>query len=198
MMNPKRPHVVALCGSLRTGSYTRIALGHVLDAAEAAGATTDLVELHTLDLPVFDADSQDAGDAAELHQRVGAAEAIVLGTPVYHGSYSSPLKTAIDYCGFDEFEGKTVGLLAVSGGTSSYPGALTHLRMVAQSLHAWVLPQQVGIGAAGEVFDEDGEFYDNDADIARRTTTLGREAVKYARIVPQEPSTHSMTVSGDD
>lgn len=198
MKDSKRPHVIALCGSLRAGSYTRIALRHVLDAAEAAGATTDLVELHTFDLPVFDADSRDAGDAEELRKRVDAAESIILGTPVYHGSYSSPLKTAIDYCGFDEFEEKTVGLLAVSGGTSSYPGALTHLRMVAQSLHAWVLPQQVGIGAAGEVFDENGEFHDGYADIARRTTTLGREAVKYARIVPGETSPQSVTVSEDD
>ncbi|WP_423746539.1 NADPH-dependent FMN reductase [Haladaptatus sp. SPP-AMP-3] len=197
-MTGSKPHVVALCGSLRSGSHTRTALQHVLDAATAAGATTDLVDLHTLDLSVFDAGSQDAGDAAELRRRVGAAEAIALGTPVYHGSYSSPLKTAIDYCGFDEFEGKTVGLLAVSGGASSYPGALSHLRMVAQSLHAWVLPHQVGIGAAGEVFDETGEFHDEYADIARRTTTLGREAVSYARIVPGETSTRPVTVSGND
>jgi len=28
---------------------------------------------------------------------------------MYHGSYSSTLKTALDYCGFEEFEDKTVG-----------------------------------------------------------------------------------------
>ena len=33
-----------------------------------------------------------------------AAVAVVLGTPMYHGSYASALKTALDYCGFDEFK----------------------------------------------------------------------------------------------
>lgn len=198
MRGSQRPHVVALCGSLRSGSYTRIALRHVLDAAEAVGGTTDLVDLHALELPVFDADFRDAGAAETLRQRVGEADVIVLGTPVYHGSYSSPLKTALDYSGFDEFEGKTVGLLAISGGASSYPAALAHLRIVVQSLHAWVLPHQVGIGAASDVFDETGEFRDEHADLAKRTTTLGRHAVEYAHITPGESNAQSMEMSGDD
>lgn len=197
MTDLARPHVVALCGSLRAGSYTKMALQHVLEAAKAAGATTDCIDLRTLELPVFDADSQDAGDADRLRQRVDAADAIILGTPVYHGSYASPLKTAIDYCGFDEFEGKTVGLLAVSGGPSSYPDTLAQLRLVAQSLHAWVLPQQVGIGAASEVFDETGAFTEPNHDLARRTRTLGSEIVSYAHIVPIEEDAHVVAVRGD-
>lgn len=198
MTGNQRPHVVALCGSLRSGSYTHTALGHVLDAADAAGATTDLVDLSDLELPVFDADSRDAGDAQKLRRRVGTAEVIILGTPVYHGSYSSPLKTALDYCGFEEFEGKTVGLLAVSGGASSYPTALTHLRMVARSLRAWVLPHQVGIGSASTVFDETGAFHEEYTDLAQRTITLGREAVEYAPIVPGGMGTRPVSVGDDD
>lgn len=198
MTGRQRPHVVALSGSLRAGSYTHTALQHVLDAADAAGATTDLVDLDTLELSVFDADEQDAGDAQKLRQRVRAADTIILGTPTYHGSYSSPLKTALDYCGFEEFEDKTVGLLAVSGGASSYPSALAHLRIVAQSLHAWVMPHQVGIGAASRVFDETGEFRDEYADLAARVTTLGSEAVEYARITPDGVATHPVSVSADD
>jgi hypothetical protein len=54
------------------------------------------------------------------------------------------LGLALDYCGFDEFEDTTVGLLAVAGG--SFPvSALDHLRTVCRAVNAWVLPHQAAI-----------------------------------------------------
>ena len=40
-MPTHEPRVVAVCGSLRDESRTRVALREALTAAEAAGATTD-------------------------------------------------------------------------------------------------------------------------------------------------------------
>jgi len=178
------PHVVAICGSLRDESYTRVALRHALDAAERRGATTQLVDLRDYDLPVFDADDREPGDVPELTRLVREADSVLLGTPMYHGSYSSPLKTALDYCGFDEFEGKTVGLLAVSGG--SFPvTALEHLRSVCRSVNAWVLPHHAAVPRARDRI-EDGAF--RDEDLADRVATLGRRAVEYATIEP-DPDT---------
>ncbi|WP_227131324.1 NADPH-dependent FMN reductase [Halorubellus salinus] len=180
-------HVVALCGSLRDASHTRSALEVALDAASDAGASTELVDLRALDLQVFDADADDAGDADELRATVAGADAILLGTPMYHGSYSSPLKTALDYCGFDEFEDKTVGLLAVAGG--GFPvTALEHLRSVCRALDAWVIPHQAAIPKAYDAF-EDGAFVDDG--LADRVRTLGRQAVQYANIEPDPDSFES-------
>ncbi|GAB3691032.1 NADPH-dependent FMN reductase [Salinarchaeum chitinilyticum] len=172
------PHVVAITGSLRETSYTRIATNRALDGAERAGGTTEFVDLREYDLPIFDADHDEAGDAAELTERIRGADAVLLGTPMYHGSYASPLKTALDYCGFDEFENETVGLLAVSGGGFPTP-ALEHLRSVCRALNAWVLPHQVAIPRARNEI-EDGEIHDDDLD--ERTLVLGRRAVQYADI----------------
>jgi NAD(P)H-dependent FMN reductase len=180
---PDGPHVVALCGSLREKSHTRTALERALDAAENRGATTGLIDLRELDLPVYDADDGEVGDAPELTRRVRAADAIVLGTPMYHGSYSSPLKTALDYCGFDEFENRTVGLMAVAGG--SFPiTALDHLRSVCRALDAWVLPYQAAVPNASSKI-EDGEFVDSG--IEERVAVLGRRTVEYATIEPDPP-----------
>ena len=179
-------HVVGLSGSLREASHTRRAMERVLAAADRAGASTELLDLRAFELPLFDADVDraDAGDAADLASRVRAADAIVLGTPMYHGSYSSPLKTALDYCGFDEFEGKTVGLLAVSGG--SFPiTTLEHLRSVCRALNSWVLPHQAAIPNVHSAF-EHGEFVDEGTE--KRVATLGRRVVQYADIEP-DPST---------
>ncbi|MFB6297333.1 MAG: NADPH-dependent FMN reductase [Salinirussus sp.] len=174
------PTVTAVPGSLRDGSYTRLAAEHALDAAAERGAEARLVDLREYDLPVYDADGDDAGDADRLRERIRDADAVILGTPMYHGSYATPLKNALDYCGFDEFENTTVGLLAVAGG--SFPiTALDHLRSVCRALDAWVLPHQAAIPRASGAF-EDGEF--TDPDTAERVAVLGRRAVQYANIEP--------------
>ena len=174
------PKLIALCGSLREGSYTRTATRHALAAAEKRGAQTELLDLREYDLPVFDPNDEDAGDAERLRQRIRDADAIILGTPMYHGSYSSALKNAIDYCGFDEFENKTVGLLGIAGG--NFPiTALEHLRSVCRALDAWVLPYQAAVPrASGKI--EDGTFVD--PDIADRVAVLGERAAEYADISP--------------
>jgi NAD(P)H-dependent FMN reductase len=187
-------HVVALCGSQRDGSHTRSALERTLATAETRGATTDLLDLTELDLPVFDPDRPDAGDAEPLRQRVQSADAVLLGTPMYHGSYSSTLKTALDYCGFDEFEETTVGLLVVSGG--GFPTlALEHLRSVARALDAWVLPHQVAIPNAHDVF-EGGQL--TDESLLDRVETLGTDLVEYAGVESYPEAGPACTVSTAD
>jgi NAD(P)H-dependent FMN reductase len=187
-------HVVGIVGSLRDESFTRVGIERALVAAEAQGASTDLIDLRDLDLPVFDADAREVGDAPELTQRVRAADSILLGTPVYHGSYSAPLKNALDYCGFDEFEKKTVGLLAVAGG--SFPiTALDHLRSVCRALDCWVIPHQAALPRARNSI-EDGDFVDES--LEERVVTLGEEAVQYANIEPDPSSFESEENVGAD
>lgn len=190
----EREHVVALCGSQRSGSHTRRALERTIEEAEAHGATTDLVDLTELELPVFDPDMTEAGDAPELRQRVRSADAVVLGSPMYHGSYASPLKTALDYCGFDEFAETTVGLLAVSGGGFPTP-AVEHLRSVARALDAWVLPHQVAIPNAHAAFEE-GELVDND--LVERIQTLGERLVDYAGVESYPETTAACDIARAD
>jgi NAD(P)H-dependent FMN reductase len=174
------PHVTGVCGSLRDESYTRIAVGRALDSAAEHGATTTFVDLREYDLPVFDPDGGDAGDADQLRDEMRTADAVVLGSPMYHGSYSSALKNALDYCGFDEFEETTVGLLGVSGG--SFPTTtLDHLRSVCRALNAWVLPHQAAIPSAYDQF-ENRQLTDDD--LAERVDVLGRRTVEYASIEP--------------
>ena len=188
-------HVAAIPGSLREVSYTRLASRRALDAAESRGATTDMIDLRDLDLPVYDGDAGEAGDADELTRRVRRADSVLLATPVYHGSFSAPLKNALDYCGFDEFEHKTVGLLAVAGG--SFPtSALEHLRSVSRSVNAWVIPHQAALPNVSSRF-RDGKLVDQG--MADRVDTLGERLVEYAHIEP-DPKTIEATenVGADD
>lgn len=170
--------VAAICGSLSEDSVTRVALGEVLSAAADAGADTTLVDLRDYHLPTFDADDQDAGDAPKLRTHLRAADAVVLGSPMYHGTISSPLKTALDYSGFDEFEDTTVGLLTVSGGSFPTP-ALEHLQWVVRALDAWPLPFDVAIPDSHEQV-VDGDLADES--LESRVHRFGTELVQYADV----------------
>ena len=177
-----QPHVVAVCGSRREGSYTRRALQEALVGVEAAGGTTELLDLAEVDLPPLDPDVDVEGDGVVVRRTIREADAVILGTPMYHGSYSGVLKNALDYCGFDEFEDITVGLLVASGGPFPTP-ALTHLRDVCRSLNAWVLPYQAAVPQTRTAFDENGF---TDENLRERVQTLGVRAVEYAAIEPVE------------
>jgi NAD(P)H-dependent FMN reductase len=188
--------IVAIVGSQSDDSVTRIAAEQTMEAARTAGATTDCLDLREWALPTFDADAQDAGDAPELRRQVRAADAVLLATPMYHGSYASPLKTALDYCGFEEFEDTTVGLLAVAGGGFPLP-ALEHLREVCRALEAWTLPTQVAVPNSHSA-TSDGAIADDDT--ADRIATLGRELHAYANVstYPECPETPASSPAAGD
>lgn len=188
------PNVTAITGSQRDGSHTVTAVETALDQARNEGATTDLVDLGKLDLSVFDPDRPDAGEAPYLRQRVRLADAVLLGTPMYHGSFASPLKTALDYCGFDEFETTTVGLLVVAGGGFPTP-ALEHLRSVCRALDAWVIPHQVAVPNSHSQF-ADGEL--QNPDLRQRIERLGSELVRYAGVESYPQQTVARAVPAGD
>jgi NAD(P)H-dependent FMN reductase len=176
--------VVGVAGSLRDGSHTRAAIRIALEGAESVGAATELLDPREYELPMYDPDIDGQGDGDALRATLQAADAVLLGTPMYHGSYSNVTKNVLDYAGFDEFEGTTVGLLGVSGG--SFPiTALDHLRSVCRSLNAWVLPHQAAVPSAHDAFD--GETLTNDR-TQERVRLLGARAVQYANIEP-DPAT---------
>ncbi|WP_323676656.1 NAD(P)H-dependent oxidoreductase [Halorubellus sp. PRR65] len=192
MLGTDTPTVVALCGSRRDASKTKVVLRAALSTARDRGADTRLVDLDAYDLPPFDADATDAGDATTLRRHVADADAVLLGTPNYHGSYSGVLKNALDYLGREEFGGKTVGLVEVAGGR--FPGsALAHLRTVARTLNAWTLPVEVAVPSSHSTVRAD-EIVDDG--VAERVADLGTDVVDYARLDDHPPCRPAST-AGD-
>jgi NAD(P)H-dependent FMN reductase len=170
--------LVAVSGSRRDGSYTAQALTHVVERARELGAVTDFLDLRTVDLPLYHPDRpiEDCGDAGAAVERVRRADAVVLGSPVYHGSYSSTFKSFHDYCGWDEYEDTVVGLVAVAGG-GSYGSTLEHIRSTVRGVHGIVVPRQVGMRNARTKFT-DGVV--TDREIGDRLDALAEQVLDYA------------------
>jgi len=79
-------------------------------------------------------------------------DAFVWITPIYHNSYSSMLKNALDWHHKTEFSGRVVGL-ASNGGNRS-PQAADQLTLVARSQHMFTIPTRI-------CTDENEDYDDN-------------------------------------
>lgn len=173
--------IVGICGSLRAGSYTRLALQIALRGAEETGAQTQLLDLRAYGL-VFCDGRRDPNayppDVARLCREVQAAQGIILGTPVYNGGCSGVLKNALDLMGFREFEGRMIGLVGVSGGRMGAGHALDSLRTIGRALHAWVVPQEVSIPEAWKAFGDGGRL--KDPELEQRLMEVGRQVARFA------------------
>jgi len=141
--------VLGILGSASKDSTTRSALLAVRDRLLPAGRTFDLLDLaveyrNLHDITQYD-DPVEASQTAQLRRRVADADAIVLATPVYHGSFSALLKNALDHLRGDAFAGRPVGLIANGGGPRSGGVACEHLRSVVRALSGWSAPTHVAI-----------------------------------------------------
>lgn len=184
--SPDRPaliRVVGVCGSLRTNSTSRAALRVALRGAESNGSETRLLDLETYDLPFCRGKEQEVHypqNVQRFRADVAWGDGIILATPEYHGSFSGVLKNALDLTGFEEFEGKMVGLVGVSGGRLGASDAMNNLRAIGRVLHAWVIPTQASVPEAYAAFDENGE--PRSLAVTERLMSVGHEVAHFARL----------------
>ncbi len=153
--------IVGINGSLRPGSYSAMALEVAISRVGALGIETEIIDLRKLSLPFCNGgdDYSDYPDVAKMQQTVKSAAGLILATPEYHGSVSGVMKNALDLMSFEELSGKVAGLISVLGGQSN-SNALNDLRIILRWVHAWVIPEQIGLGQAWKVFNEEGEILD--------------------------------------
>lgn len=169
--------ICAICGSLREKSYTRMALNIALRGAQETGAITTLIDLRDYDLTFPHSTENESEGTKRLREDVQQCQGILLGTPVYHGSFSGVLKNALDLMNFKQFEGRILGLIGVAGGSTGATVTVDALRTVGRALHAWVIPDEVSIAKAHEHFTDDGIC--KDAEVQARLLKVGRQVARF-------------------
>lgn len=182
--------VVGISGSLREGSHTRSIVELALRGAAETGAKVSLLDLSSYDLVFNDVSTESSSGVLRLRQDVASAHGIILGTPEYHASFSGILKHALDLMGFSEFEGKMIGLVSVSGGRTGGLMALNSLRTICRSMHAWVVPNQVGVPNGSKMFDPSGKLLDRSIEDSLKK--VGREVARFAYLHNSEQAREFM------
>jgi len=168
--------LLLLAGSARGGALSVRLRDAARRLADAAGATTSVIDLRALALPLYDGDLEAAhgvpDGARQLREAIAMADALLIVTPEYNG-FPTPLEiNAFDWLsrlqaeapapsGLASTAGKPVALLASSPGPLGGLRAMNYLRQYLQMAFAMlVVPQQYALGRANEAFDEAGAFKD--------------------------------------
>lgn len=182
-MNPS-PYIVAIGGTLASPSSTERALRRVLDRAERLGATTLLLAGPDLDLPAYTPQSGVRCEAAaRLVEAMKRADAVVIGSPGYHGGPSGLVKNALDYiadlrddsrCYLD---GRPVGCVATGGGSQGAASTLAALRTIVHALRGWPTPLGAAINTTEPVFDENGVC--RSASVAETLDAIAEQLVSF-------------------
>jgi chromate reductase, NAD(P)H dehydrogenase (quinone) len=158
--------VLAISGSLRTGSYNRKLLRIAIRMAESAGAKVTEVDLRELALPIYDKDVELAGmpeNVTRFRSAIEAVDVVLIASPEYNYSIPGGLKNALDWASraSNSFKGKFAAIFGASSGQYGTVRMQPDLRKVLGALDVVVLPQpQILVSHATEAFDQDDMLRD--------------------------------------
>ncbi|WP_085995353.1 NADPH-dependent FMN reductase [Nocardia testacea] len=162
-----RPFVVGLGGTLRANSSTERALRHCLDEVEKRGGRTALFSGPDIDLPMYNPhDPARTPQAIALVEALRAADAVIVGSPGYHGAISGLVKNALDYVEDMRtdptvyLDNKPWGCITCAYGWQAAVGTLGQLRGIGHALRAWPTPIGVAINSADKIWDDTGALSD--------------------------------------
>src|SRR5579863_6446877 len=174
-------HLLGVSGSLREKSRTALALRMLLDVAEGHGAETRMLDLRTIELPLYRPDRQgNCAAALRLGTDMHWASAVVLASPDYHGSMSGTMKNFLDY-NWEECAGKVFGYIC-----SSHEKGLTvmeQMRTVIRQCYGWSMPYGVSFDGRAD-FDPDGTL--KNAKVEARLRMMARDMVIYGALIRQQ------------
>lgn len=157
--------VLGFAGSLRKASYNA-ALLRAAGEMLPDGMTLEIFDLAPIPLYNDDVEARGFPEAvARFHERIAAADALLIATPEYNYSIPGVLKNAIDWAsrppGKTPLDGKPVALMGASPGMMGTSRAQYHLRQICVFLNLLPLNKpEVFIAQAHQKFDADGRLTD--------------------------------------
>ena len=162
----KKPYIVAIGGTTRSGSMTERVLLNVLSHAENGGARIKLLGGEKLQLPLYGSAPVSHPLVQDLLNEIRQADGVILASPGYHGALSGLMKNALDY--MEEARGdahpylsrRAVGCIGLAAGWQAGAATLVGLRSIVHALRGWPTPMGVVINSTQTTFEADGACND--------------------------------------
>jgi FMN reductase len=177
--------IVGLGGSMGVPSRSLAALKLGLAGAQEAGATTELLDLRELSLPMYVPTAHDFPTAVyRLLDEVYGAHGLLWSSPLYQGTISGAFKNALDWLHPLEsrqppfLTDKVVGLMSTAGGVYGMQ-AVNTMEFSVRALRAFAVPLVVPVARAAQAFDAEGRPSEPGTEAMLRR--LGQEVVRVAR-----------------
>lgn len=179
-------HIVALCGSLRKDSLNKKILNIAVNIASSQdNASVTVVDLSTLDIPIYNYDTETEGfpDAVvQLKKQIEQADMLIIASPEYNHSIPGGLKNAIDWLsrGTNSLSRKTVAIMGASSGRIGTARMQMHLRIILANLNVFVTPYpEVLVSNAEELVNEQGTITDERT--TRQIEKLITKTIEYTQ-----------------
>jgi FMN reductase len=149
--------IAAVVGSVTPPGRLRRSVAETLERSSAASTLIDLAE-HPLpfagaaDLATdarawppgpYPKPNEPEGRGSAALEAIKAADAVLLATPVYRGTYTGALKNLLDLLPVEALQGKAVAIVAMGASDHHHLGADWHLRDVLAWFGAVALPTSV-------------------------------------------------------
>ena len=164
--------ILAFAGSTREASYNKQLVKIAANGARAAGAEVTYIDFRDFPLPLYDGDLEAKEgipeNARKLKQLMKEHQGLLIASPEYNSSISGVLKNTIDWISRPEgdepllacFVDKVAVIMSASPGGFGGMRGLVHLRSILGNIKVLVLPDQIAVSNAFEVFNPDGTLKD--------------------------------------
>lgn len=167
-----KPKILAFAGSTRTDSFNKKLVKIAATGAMEGGADVTVIDLRDFAMPLYDGDlEQQQGlpsNAKKLKDLMLSHQGFLISAPEYNSSISGVLKNTIDWVSRPSageeslacFKGKVAGIMSASPGGLGGLRGLVHVRAILENISVLVIPDQIAVSKAHEVFNADGTLKD--------------------------------------
>ena len=180
--------ITLINGSLAKKSHIFVLLLYIETLLEAKKIDTVLWDLRERPLinviPEYHKNPWDTPDerVQEFVALIQRSDGIVLGSPLYHGSFSGVLKNALDNLQADAFRHKPVALVSNAGGVRVAEKAAEALRPVVRALYGHAIQTQIGTTKSDYEETDSGYILISD-DIKERCQRLVDELIQFTALL---------------
>ena len=152
-----------ISGSPRSNSVTRRVAQHLLQVLQQTGHEVGLIDAQDRDMPSVKAVFTSVADTPDafksLAERMFAAQAFVLVTPEYNGSYTAELKNLLDH--FPKQTHKAFAIATASPGMLGGIRAAMQLQQLVFALFGIGSPYMLVTPQVDKKFDANGTLLDS-------------------------------------
>ena len=175
--------LLGLSGGL--SQATAVAIEKALDFAYQYDNSVSIEVLNIGEYDIQFCDGRDPaqyeGDTRLAIDKIIEADALLIGTPMYRGSYSGVLKNMFDLIPNDALLGKPVGLIATGGSDHHYLAIEHELKPIMGFFHAYAIP--------GCVYINNTHYSERDLvdkNILEQLKQLAHSVVNFEKILPSD------------
>lgn len=167
-----KPKILAFAGSTRIDSFNKKLVKVAAAGAMENGADVTIIDLRDFAMPLYDGDLEQKeglpSNARKLKDLMLSHQGFLISSPEYNSSISGVLKNTIDWVSRPSegeeplacFKDKVAGIMSASPGGLGGLRGLVHVRAILENISVLVMPEQIAIARAHEVFNADGTIKD--------------------------------------